>query len=376
MAKYKIALMPGDGIGVDVMDAAKLVLDALSLDAEYEYADIGWKFWCEEGNPLPQRTIKTLRKSTCALFGAITSKNKEEAQKELKNGLQGQGLIYRSPILSLRELFDLYVSFRPCLAFAGNPLNYKDGLELIVFRENTEGLYSGLELFPLTDNLRAAINHHNPRMEIFQDTPGEDIALSLRVITVMGAQRIARAAFQYAARFGYPKVTLVEKANVLRETSGLMHREAIKVAADFPSVDLEITNIDAQVMWLVKAPENYGIMVTSNLFGDILSDLCAQLVGGLGFTPSGNIGDNFAIFEPSHGSAPKYSGQYVANPMAMILTVAMMLDWLKEGAMAKQVRRAVREMVAEGSHRTRDMGGESKTMDVAQEVARRLSVNY
>ena len=376
MSKRTIVSMPGDGIGVDVMDAAKLVLDALSLDAEYEYADIGWKFWCEEGDPLPQRTIKTLKKSTCALFGAITSKSKEEANKELRNGLQGKELIYRSPILSLRQLFDLYVSLRPCLSFAGNPLNYKGGLELIVFRENTEGLYSGLEFFPLTDDLRAAINHHNPRMEIFQDTPGEDIALSLRVITLKGAQRIARAAFQYAARFGYPKVTLVEKVNVLRETSGLMSREAIKVAADFPTVDLEITNIDAQVMWLVKAPENYGVMVTSNLFGDILSDLCAQLVGGLGFTPSGNIGDTFAIFEPSHGSAPKYAGQYVANPMAMILTVAMMLDWLKEGAMAKQVRRAVREMVAEGSYRTRDMGGESKTMDVAKEVARRLSLNY
>jgi 3-isopropylmalate dehydrogenase len=151
-----------------------------------------------------------------------------------------------------------------------------------------------------------------------------------------------------------------------------MYREAEKVAAEFPEIDLEVTNIDAQVMWLVKKPEHYGVLVTSNLFGDILSDLCAQLVGGLGFTPSGNIGERFAVFEPSHGSAPKYAGQYVANPMAMILSVAMMLDWLQEEAMAGQVRRAVGEVIAEGRCRTRDMGGDSKTMEVAREVARRL----
>ncbi len=372
MAKHRIVLMPGDGIGVDVMDAAKFILDALGLDAEYEYADIGWKFWCEEGDPLPLRTIEALKKSSCALFGAITSKTNAEAQKELASGLQGKGLVYRSPILSLRQLFDLYISLRPCLAFDGNPLNFKDGLDLIVFRENTEGLYSGIEFSPLADDLRSVISRRHPLMERFQGTPGEDIALSLRVITARGARRIARAAFQYAQRLGYPKVTLVEKANVLRETSGLMKREAEKVAADFPDIDLEMTNIDAQVMWLVKEPQNYGVMVTSNLFGDILSDLCAQLVGGLGFTPSGNIGDSFAIFEPCHGSAPKYAGQYVANPLAMILSVAMMLDWLKEKTMAATVRGAVGEVIADGRCRTRDMGGKSKTMEVAREVARRF----
>jgi len=372
MKKYQIALMPGDGIGVDVMEAAQLVLAAVGLKADYHPADVGWEFWRKEGNPLPPRTIDILKKSTCALFGAITSKPKEEADQELIPELKGKGLSYRSPILSMRQMFDLYVNLRPCKAYVGNPLNLKEGIDIVIFRENTEGLYAGVEFFPVPDEVRQAILKHNAAMNRFKDVPADQMAISLRVITQKGAARIIRKAFEYAQKFNYPKVTLVEKANVLRQTSGLMVREGRKVAADFPGITLEITNIDAQMMWLVKDPEKYGVMVTSNLFGDILSDLGGQLVGGLGFAASGNIGDKFAIFEPSHGSAPKYAGTYTVNPLAMLLSTKMMLDWLGEAEKAAALEKGIAAVVAEGKLRTRDMGGTTSTLDMAKGVVAKM----
>jgi 3-isopropylmalate dehydrogenase len=364
--------MPGDGIGIEVMEATRIVLDKLGLDAEYVPADIGWEFWRTEGEPLPQRTIDILKTCTCGLFGAITSKPKEEAAKELVPELQDKGLVYSSPIVRLRQLFDLYYNLRPCRAYPGNPLNYKDDIDLVVFRENTEGLYSGVEFFPLDDGLRAKITEVNPKMNRFKDVPSSDIAVSLRVITRRGAERIIRKAFEYAKEYGYPTVTLVEKPNVLRETSGLMRRVGQEVAKDFPKIELWETNIDAQMMWLLKNPDDYGVIVTSNMFGDIVSDLCAQLVGGLGFAASGNIGDEFAVFEPTHGSAPKYAGQYKVNPNAMLLTARLMLDWLGESDMAQALEKAIATVIAEAKVRTYDMGGNSSTLDVAHAVAERL----
>ena len=189
MAKYKIALMPGDGIGQDVMDAAQIVLDKIALDAEYIPADIGWEFWCKEGDPLPQRTIDTLKTCDCALFAAITSKPKEEAEAELIPALQGKGLVYRSPIVRLRQLFDLYVNLRPCKAFRGNPLNYRDDVNLVVFRENTQGLYAGVEFHPLPDEVRATLKAHNSRMTAFDGVSADDIALSCRIFTRQGCRR-------------------------------------------------------------------------------------------------------------------------------------------------------------------------------------------
>jgi 3-isopropylmalate dehydrogenase len=196
--------------------------------------------------------------------------------------------------------------------------------------------------------------------------------MSLRVITKAGARRIVRQAFSYAEKFGYPTVTLVEKPNVLRETSGLMTREARSVSNDFPEIELWETNIDAQMMWLVKNPDDYGVIVTSNMFGDIVSDLAAQLVGGLGFAASGNIGDNFAVFEPTHGSAPKYAGQNKVNPTAMLLAAKLMLDWLGEGEKAQRLEDAIKRVIGEGEVRTYDMGGESSTMEMAEAVRDRL----
>ncbi len=369
---YKIAWMPGDGIGIEVMQGARLVLDALKLDAEYTQADIGWGFWCSEGDALPERTINILKSSQCALFGAITSKPKEEADAELVPALRGKGLVYRSPIVRLRQQFDLYTNLRPCKAYRGNPLNYRDDIDLVVFRENTEGLYCGVEFHPLPDTVRKSLEESSKAMAAFKSVASEDIALSARIITRRGAERIVRRAFEYAQKHGCRSVTLIEKPNVLRETSGMMTRVARKVAQEFPKVEFWEANIDAIMMWLVKNPQQYSVLVTSNLFGDVVSDLCAQLVGGLGFAASGNIGDHFAVFEPTHGSAPKYAGQYKVNPIATLLAAKLMLDWLGENDKASRLENAVAGVIAEGRIRTYDMGGTSTTLEMAEAVARKL----
>jgi isocitrate/isopropylmalate dehydrogenase len=372
MAKYKIAWMPGDGIGIEVMEAARIVLDKLKLDADYLPADIGWEFWRTEGNALPQRTLDLLQTVDCGLFGAITSKPKQEAEQELIPELQGKGISYRSPIVRLRQELQLYYNLRPCKAYPGNPLNYRDNIDLVVFRENAEGEYSGVEFHPVEDDLREMMKKYSPAMGNFDDVAGDDIAMTVRVVTMRGADRIIRRAFEYAQKHNYPTVTLVEKANVLRETSGMMVRVAREIHKEFPEIELWETNIDAQMMWMIKNPENYGVMVTGNLFGDILSDLCAQLVGGLGFASSGNIGDKLAVFEPTHGSAPKHAGKYIANPNAMLLTAKMMLEYLGESDKAKALEDAIAGVILDGKVRTYDMGGDSSTLDVANAVAERL----
>ena len=372
MAQVRIALLPGDGIGKDVMEAARIVLDALQLNAEYVPGDIGWDFWCQEGNPLPDRTIELLKNTDCCLFGAITSKPKEEADAELTPALRGKGLVYSSPIVRLRQEFNLRTNLRPCKAYPGNPLNFRDDIDLVVFRENTEDLYAGVEFHPLPDQLRDALVEHNPRMKRFGNVAGEDMAVSLRIITRQASHNIVKDAFEYAAKHGYKSVTVVEKPNVIRETSGLFIREARKIAQAYPHIALWEANIDAMCMWLVKNPQEYGVLVTSNMFGDIISDLCAQLIGGLGFSSSGNIGDRYAVFEPTHGSAPKYAGQYKVNPMAMLLTVKLMLDWLGETEKSSRLEQAVADVIRDGQVRTYDMGGRSTTLDVAQAVAARV----
>ena len=372
MPRYRIALMPGDGIGPDVMDAAQIVLDKIALDAETVPADIGWAFWRQEGDALPPRTVDVLKTCDCALFAAVTSKPKEEAEADLAPKLHGQGLVYRSPIVRLRQLFDLYVNLRPCKAFRGNGLNLRDDIDLVVFRENTQGLYSGVEFHPLPGGVRAALAAASPGMAAFADTPSVDMALSCRVFTRDGCRRIVRSAFEYAQTHGYPTVTLAEKPNVLRETSGLMVREARQIAAEYPGIKLWETNVDAMAMWLVKNPQDYGVLVSSNMFGDILSDLCAQLVGGLGFASSGNIGDEFAVFEPTHGSAPKYAGKYNVNPTAMLLAIKLMLDWLGERERAEVLEAAIAAVIAEGRVRTYDLGGSSSTLEMAQAIAEHL----
>jgi len=375
MAKYKIAWLPGDGIGNDVMEAAKIVLDELNLDAEYLPGDVGWEFWKKEGNPLPDRTIKILKDTDCCLFGAITSKPKEEAIKELAPELKGKGYIYSSPIVRLRQEFKLHTNLRPCKAYKGNPLNYRDDIDLVIFRENTEGLYSGVEFHPLPKEVMDAIVENHPKMKRFKETPLEDIALSCRIFTRKACQSIVRQGFEYAKKFNRNSVTVIEKPNVIRETSGLMIREARKIASEYSGIELWETNIDAMCMWLVKNPQIYSVLVSSNMFGDIVSDLCAQLIGGLGFASSANIGDDYALFEPTHGSAPKYTGQYKVNPMAMLLTVKLMLDYLEEKELAQRLEKVIARVIEEGKFRTYDLGGTASTLDVAREVAKKVISN-
>jgi len=371
MSKYKIAWLPGDGVGNDVMDCAKIVLDTIGLDAEYLPGDVGWEFWKSEGDPLPQRTIDLLNESDCCLFGAITSKPKEEAAKELAPELQGKGYVYSSPIVRLRQLLNLHTNFRPCKAFEGNPLNYRDDIDLVVFRENTEGLYAGVEFHPVPQEVFDALNKNHPKMKKFESTSLEDLAISTRIFTRKGCQSIIRQAFEYAKEHKRKSVTVVEKPNVIRETSGLMVREARKIAKEYPDIELRETNVDAMCMWLVKNPQDYDVLVASNMFGDIVSDLCAQLVGGLGFAASGNIGDNLALFEPTHGSAPKYAGQYKVNPTAMLMSVKLMLDWLGEKEKGSKLQNAIATVIKEGKVKTYDLGGNNTSLEVAEEIAKK-----
>jgi isocitrate/isopropylmalate dehydrogenase len=372
MAAYKIAWLPGDGVGHDVMESARIVLDALKFDAEYIHGDIGWEFWRHEGDPLPQRTLDMMKNTDCALFGAITSKPKEEAVSELDENLKDKGYVYFSPIVRLRQEFNLHTNMRPCKAYAGNPLNYREGIDLIIFRENTEGMYGGVEFHPIPQAVFDILVKNHPKMQKFFQYGLENLAMSTRIMSRQKCANITKQGFEYAKKFGYKTVTVVDKPNVLRETGGLMIRTAREVAKDYPDIELWETNIDAQAMWLIKNPYDYGVMVAENMFGDILSDLAAQLVGGLGFACSGNIGDSYAVFEPTHGSAPKYAGQYKVNPLAMLLTSKMMLDWLNEVDMAHRLESAIARVIKEGKVRTYDMGGTNTSIEVAEEVIRYL----
>lgn len=371
MPKHKIALLPGDGVGNDVMEAAMIVLKKIGLDAEYIEADIGWEFWCKEGNPVPDRTIEILKRTDVCLFGAITSKPKDDAARELDPSLREKGNSYFSPIVRLRQEFDLYTCLRPCKAYPGNPLNYRDDVDLVIFRENTEGMYAGVEFYPLPGEVRNALLLH-PKMAKFKDLPLDEIALSTRIMTKKACERIVRKAFEYARKNKRRSVTIVEKPNVLRETGGLMLDIARGVAREFSDIEFKEANVDAMAMWLVKNPQDFDVLVAENLFGDIISDLAAQLVGGLGFACSGNIGDDYAIFEPSHGSAPKYTGLYKVNPTAMLLATKMMIEWLGEEEKASRMENAVAQVIKEGKVRTYDLRGSSTTLDVAHEVASKL----
>ncbi|MGD8868856.1 MAG: isocitrate/isopropylmalate family dehydrogenase [Gemmatimonadales bacterium] len=366
MAKHTVVSMPGDGIGKLVLPEAVRVLDTVGFDAEYVHADIGWECWVNAGNPLPEETIDLLAQHRLGLFGAITSKPKKQAASEILPELRDQGFVYYSPIVGLRQRFNLDICIRPCRSFPGNPLNFirqkasggfeEPKVDAVIFRQNTEGLYAGIEWTNPPDIVRQALATH-PKFKSFESVPSADIAISTRVFTRNACRRIVTAAFEYARKHDYPSVTICEKPNVLRETSGMMEEVAKEVHADFPNIQLWSTNIDAQMMWLTKNPEDYSVIVAGNMFGDIVSDAFAGLVGGLGFACSANIGDEVAVFEPTHGSAPKYEklDPPIVNPIAMILSAAMMLDHIGETDKAESIRNAIGAVVEQGEVRTYDM---------------------
>jgi len=384
MTKRTIVKMPGDGIGANVLEEAIRVLDAAGFEADYVHADIGWEFWCKEGNPLPQRTIDIIEKHKVALFGAITSKPKDAAADELCPELQGKGLVYSSPIVGLRQHFGLDVCMRPCKSYKGNPLNFirrgknneidEPGVDVVIFRQNTEGLYGGVEWSDPPQQVYDALNTHPKFQQNFSGVPKEELSVSTRIFTKEATERILRAAFEHAQQYGYESVTVCEKPNVIRETSGMMYKMAQEIQErDFSDIELWNTNIDAQMMWLTKNPENYGVIVAGNMFGDIVSDGFAGLIGGLGFACSAqfNKDTGVGVFEPTHGSAPKYADYPVSitNPIAMISSACMMLDFIDENELATKIRNAIAEVIAEGKVRTYDMMKMKGQPDVVEKGA-------
>jgi isocitrate dehydrogenase (NAD+) len=370
MAKRTIVAMPGDGIGKAVLDETIRVLTAAGFDADYVEGDIGWEFWCKEGNPLPERTIKLIEKHKIGLFGAITSKPKDEAFDELAPELKDKGLVYSSPIVGLRQHFGLDICARPCRTYKGNPLNFirrgvgdeieEPMVDVVIFRQNTEGLYGGVEWSNPSEDIYKMFMTHPKFSKNFGHVPKEEISISTRIFTKRATERILRAAFEHAKKYGYKSVTLCEKPNVIRETSGMMYKMALAMQkAEYPEIQLWNTNIDAQMMWLTKNPEDYGVIVAGNMFGDIVSDGFAGLIGGLGFACSAQINPDtgVGVFEPTHGSAPKYADYEtsIVNPVAMIESACMMLDFIEENEIAKKIRKAVAEVIEEGKVRTYDM---------------------
>jgi len=379
MAKRTIVAMPGDGIGKAVLDETIRVLNAAGFEADYVEGDIGWEFWCKEGNPLPDRTIKLIEKHKIGLFGAITSKPKDEAFAELSPELQTKGLVYSSPIVGLRQHFGLDICTRPCRTYKGNPLNFirrgkgedieEPLVDVVIYRQNTEGLYGGVEWSNPPQQVYDAFMTHPKFAKNFGHAPKEEVSISTRIFTKKATERILRAAFEHARKYGYKSVTLCEKPNVIRETSGMMYKMAQSIQKnDYPAIELWNTNIDAQMMWLTKNPEDYGVIVAGNMFGDIVSDGFAGLIGGLGFACSAqsNPDTGVAVFEPTHGSAPKYADYAVSivNPIAMIESAVMMLDFIGEDRLASKIRNAVATVVAEGKVRTYDMMKMRGTPDV------------
>jgi len=384
MEKRTIVSLPGDGIGRVVLEETIRVLDAAGFEANYVEGDIGWEFWCKEGNPLPDRTIELLEKHKIALFGAITSKPKDAAFEELDPELQKKGLVYSSPIVGLRQHFNLDICMRPCHSYKGNPLNFirrginntieEPEVDVVIFRQNTEGLYGGVEWSNPDDTVYKALMTHPKFVKNFSKYPHEEISVSTRIFTKTATERILRAAFAHAKKYGYKSLTLCEKPNVIRETSGMMFKMAQQIQkADFPEIELWNTNIDAQMMWLTKNPENYGVIVAGNMFGDIVSDGFAGLIGGLGFACSAqfNPDSGIGVFEPTHGSAPKYADYEtsIVNPIAMIESACMMLDFIDENAMAAKIRKAVSKVIADGKVKSYDMMKMKGSADVIEKGA-------
>ena len=398
MTKQTIVTLPGDGIGKTVLDQAIRVLKASGFEAGYKEADIGWEFWRKEGNPLPQRTIDLIEKHKIALFGAITSKPKDEAFEELAPELKEKGLVYASPIVALRQHFGLDICLRPCRTYKGNPLNFiqrtaeggvkEPYVDVAIFRQNTEGLYGGVEWSNPPKQVYDALMTHPKFKKNFGNTPVEELSVSTRIFTKKATERILRAAFEHAQKYDYKSVTLCEKPNVIRETSGMMYKMAQQIQqAEYPEIELWNTNIDAQMMWLTKNPDNYGVIVAGNMFGDIVSDAFAGLIGGLGFACSAQINPDtgVGVFEPTHGSAPKYANYPVSivNPIAMIESACMMLDFINEQDKAAKIRTAVAEVVSEGKVRTYDMlmmkgnanvvnKGAASTEELSNEIIKKL----
>ncbi len=327
---YNIAVIGGDGIGNEVMSACEYLLDKIDIEFSFTYGEAGFDCFNKTGSTLPEETIKIANNSDAVLFGASTS-------------TPGQP----SPIINLRKALHVYANIRPIKSYKGvNCL--RDDINFVIVRENTEGLYSQVE---------------------YGD---EEKMIAERHITREASERISKAAFNLCIKRDQSKVTCVHKSNVLKKTDGVFKESFYKVAKDYPQIKTEDYYVDAMAMYLITQPQNFDVIVSSNLFGDILSDESAGLVGGLGLAPSGNIGDHNGLFEPVHGSAPDIAGKNIANPCSMILSAAMMLDYLGEWETSNDIKNAVEKVIADCKIRTPDLGGDSCTMDVTKAITKEL----
>ncbi len=327
---YKIAIIPGDGIGKEVMESGEYLLDKLDLNFSFEYGEAGFECYNKNGVTLPEETIKIAKKTDATLFGAITS-------------TPGQP----SPIINLRKELDVYGNLRPIKSYKGVKSIAED-IDFLIVRENTEGLYS--------------------QIEYAQD----DKVIAHRIITRKASEKIAKVAFEQCMAKEKEKVTCVHKSNVLKKTDGIFKESFYKIAKNYPNIQTNDFYVDAAAMYLITQPQSFDVIVTSNLFGDILSDESAGLVGGLGLAPSGNIGDEHGLFEPVHGSAPDIAGKGIANPCSMILTIAMMLDYLKEYETSDKINKAVENVVRTGKCLTPDLGGNSTTSELTKAIVKEI----
>jgi isocitrate dehydrogenase (NAD+) len=335
MAKQTITIIKGDGIGPSIIDSAIEILNAAGCDFDYEFVDAGLTALEKTGELLPKETLEVIEKNKITLKGPLTTP-------------VGEG--FTSINVTLRKQFGLYANVRPVKSFAGTKARYDD-IDIITVRENTQGMYSGLG-------------------QVVSDDGNEAEAMSK--ITREGAEKIVTFAYELAQREGRKKVTAVHKANILKSTSGLFLKVAREVGERYPDIESAEMIVDATCMKLVMTPEEFDVVVTTNLFGDILSDLCAGLVGGLGMAPGANIGENAAIFEAVHGSAPDIAGKNLANPTSVILASIQMLEYLEMGETADRIRNAVADVIKTGDRTTRDLGGSHGTTDFTQAVIDRL----
>lgn len=355
----KIAVLPGDGIGIEVTHAAIEVFKALDIPVQLNFGDIGWTNWQHEGNPIPDKTWKLIAESDTTLLGAITSKPQREATNELDPRLQKDKPVYLSPIIQLRQKLDLFANIRPGFSI----INQNKQFNFCVIRENTEGLYSGFDYHPVPKELLQLLEQ-NPR---WQNKSADELSCSLRLQSKAGLTRLFEFAFSHAVTHQINRVTFADKPNVLRK-SGHFAREIFEsIAHQYPQITSDILNIDAVALWLIKRPEDFGVIVTENMFGDILSDVGAGVMGGLGLAPSANIGQQESYFEPVHGSGPQMSPN-TANPGAMFLTISMLLLHFGFAEPAKRITKALGAVIQENRFVTYDLGGKATTSDMAKAV--------
>ncbi len=334
---YRVTLLPGDGIGPEITAATVRVLEATGVKFEWDTFTVGESAIEKFGTPLPESTIESIRKNKIALKGPVTTPI---------------GTGFRSVNVALRKELDLYACLRPCKSFKGVVTTPYENVDIVVVRENTEDLYIGIEFASGTAEARQL---HDFISRHFKGKVHKDSGYSIKAISEFGSRRIVRWAFDYARKYKRKKVAAVSKANIMKFTDGLFLSTAREVARDYPEIEYEEVLVDALCMRLVKSPQMYDVLVLPNLYGDIISDLCAGLVGGLGLAPGANIGEGIAVFEPTHGSAPKYTGLNKVSPLAQMLSAVLMLRYLNEAKAADKMEKAIADVIAEGRDVTYDL---------------------